>query len=884
MRDTLRPAFATVVTVRDPFHPMRNREVRRLDCAGPIRALAPQTDQPFIILKNGEAVLRADWDKTVEAGDLLAVVLLPQGNGKGSNPLKIILSVAMSVFAPGIGEAINLALFEAGSGLAFAASNAVLGAAVGMAGSALINALIPPPKPPSPNGAGSTNYASASPTYSLAAQGNMARIDGAIPEHFGRLLCYPDFAAAPYVEYAGNEQYLYQLMCIGTGEYDIESIRVEDTSIDNFEEIEYEVVLPYNAVNLFPTAVATSVEVSGQEATTSTTLGPFTANAATTVANRIAVDVVCSRGLYYANDSGGLDAKSVNFTAEAREIDDDGVAVGSWFTLGTETISAATTTPQRRSYSYGVPDGRYEVRLTRNDSKDTNSRAGHELDWAGLRAYLTSSDNFGDVTLVAMKMRATNNLSNQASRKINMIATRKLPIWDGTMWSPANIATRSPAWAIAYAAKRIGLPDSRIDLAGLLSLDAVWSARGDSFDGRFDSVGTWWDSVSKIAQAGRAKPFMQGSILYVWRDQEVALPVAAYGMRNIVRGSFALEFVTPTPDTADAVEVSYFDEDAWKPRRVTAKLAGSTAAKPAKVDLFGCVDRAQAYREGLYMAACNRYRRTVIKFETEMEGFIPSYGDLIAVSHDLPQWGQGGEIESWDAGTKTAILSEPLTWKPAETHYIGLRRRDGSLSGPYTATIGISDYHVVLASAPDFTPYTGQDEERTHYTFGWGETWRQLARVIAIRPRGPFRVAIEAVNEDPGVHGADTGAVTPPVVSSQLPSQFTAPVVTGLIARPMPDDVNKMIVSWQPAAGADHYLVEQGPGDGTWTRMGEPSAASFTGMAFYSNATMIRVAAVGLTRGPWAETAYALGAGFMWNATDTVDMWNADDSTLMWSA
>ena len=353
MRDTLRPAFATVVTVRDPFHPMRNREVRRLDCAGPIRALAPQTDQPFIILRNGEAVLRADWDQPVEAGDLLAVVLLPQGGGKGSNPLKIILSVAMAVFAPGIGEAINLALFEAGSGLAFAASSSVLGAAVGMAGSALINALIPPPKPPSPNGAGSTNYASASPTYSLSAQGNMARIDGAIPEHFGRLLCYPDFAAAPYVEYAGNEQYLYQLLCIGTGEYDIEAIRIEDTSIDSFEEIEYEIVLPYNAVTKFPTAVTTSGEVAGQEAT-GTALGPFVANAATTVANRLAIDVVCPRGLYYANDSGGLDAKSVSFTSEARAIDDDGVAIGSWFTLGTESITAATTTPQRRRAGWSL--------------------------------------------------------------------------------------------------------------------------------------------------------------------------------------------------------------------------------------------------------------------------------------------------------------------------------------------------------------------------------------------------------------------------------------------------------------------------------------------------------------------------------------------------
>ncbi len=880
----MRSFSAHVITVRDPFHPLRHREVRRLEAPGPIAALAPQTTQPFIILRNGQAVLRADWQQPVADGDLLAVVLLPQGGGKGSNPLKVILSVAMAVFAPGIGEAINLALFEAGSGLAFAASSSVLGAAVGMAGSALINALIPPPKPPSPNGGAQSHYASASPTYSLSAQGNMARIDGAIPEHFGRLMCYPDFAAAPYTEYAGNEQYLYQLLCLGQGEFDIEAIRIEDTPIASFEEIEYQIVPPYNAVTLFPTAVSTSVEVSGQEAEYDTWIGPFVANNATTTANRIAIDVVCPRGLYYANDSGGLDARGVSFTAEAREIDDDGDPVGSWVSLGSEYISAATTTPQRRSYSYTVPDGRYEVRFKRTSTKDTSNRAGHELAWAGLRAYLTENTAFGDVTLVAMKMRATNNLSSQASRKINMIATRKLPVWDGLAWSPANVVTRSPAWAIAYCAKKIGLPDSRIDLAGLLALDTVWADRGDTFDGRFDQVGTWWDSVGKIAQAGRAKPFMQGSILYVWRDQSVSMPVAAYGMRNIVRGSFSLEFVTPTPDTADAIEVSYFDEDAWKPRRVTAKLAGSTAAKPAKVELFGCVDRAQAYREGLYMAAANRYRRTMIKFATEMEGFIPSYGDLIAISHDLPQWGQGGEVVSWNGGTLEAILSEPLTWESGETHYIGLRRRDGSLAGPYTVTAGTDEYRVVLASAPDFTPYTGQEEERTHFTFGWGETWRQLARVVAIRPRGPFRVEIEAINEDPGVHAADTGAVTPPVVSSQLPTQNTAPVVSGLIARAMPDDVNKMIVSWQPAAGADHYLVEQGPGDGTWTRMGEPSAASFTGFAFYSNATMIRVAAVGLTRGPWAETAYAIGAGFMWNATDTVDMWNADDSTLMWSA
>ena len=39
-------------------------------------------------------------------------------------------------------------------------------------------------------------------------------------------------------------------------------------------------------------------------------------------------------------------------------------------------------------------------------------------------------------------------------------------------------------------------------------------------------------------------------------------------------------------------------------------------------------------REGLYMAAANRYRRRIMTFRTELEGLIPTYGDLIAITHD----------------------------------------------------------------------------------------------------------------------------------------------------------------------------------------------------------------------------------------------------------
>ena len=154
----------------------------------------------------------------------------------------------------------------------------------------------------------------------------------------------------------------------------------------------------------------------------------------------------------------------------------------------------------------------------------------------------------------------------------------------------------------------------------------------------------------------------------------------------------------------------------------------------------------------------------------------------------------------------------------------------------------------MLATAPDFTPHVGRTRS-ARITPSAGRDVAAVGPRHRHPPARPFRVAIEAINEDPGVHVADTGAVTPPVVSLATAPQPPRPW-SPAHARPMPDDVNKMIVSWQPAAGADHYLVEQGPGDGTWTRMASLPPPASPAWPSYSNATMIRVAAVGLHARP----------------------------------
>lgn len=955
------PHHAVLVKVNNPFAPYKDREVRHLACAGPIWAVAPRTSRPFIIQRNGVAVLRRDWDQPVERGDVITVTMLPQGGGKGgSNPLTIVLMLAVMWVAPYAAGFLNTSL---GLGLG-ATGISVLSAGIVMAGSMLINALIPPPKPPTPQMAAA--MAAPSPTYSLQAQGNSARIDSAIPVQYGRMDAFPDFAAMPYQEFAGNEQYLYQLFCLGQGEYDIEAIRIEDTPISSFEEIQYEVIPPGGTVTLFPSNVVTSTEVSGQDApgiltgatysqsgttdvtvnktahglttgrniylviaggtlpsggytvataatdsftvtaaasattsgsaTIQSVLGPFVASAPATAATTIGIDIILPRALYHANTSGGLDQVSLSFAVDLRKVDDFGAPLGSWTTVDNRTITLATNTPQRFSYRYGVAAGRYEARMRRTDAKQTDSAYGHDLAWGGLRAYLPDDNSYGQVTLIAMRMRASNNLSQQASRKVNVIATRKLRTWNPTTGWSAPTATRSIAWALADAAQnRVyggKLADARIDLAGLYALDQVWAARGDYFDARFDNVMTLWEALSKIAAPGRAKPFMQGGILYVARDQAATLPVALFSMRNIVRGSFSVQYLTPTEDTADAVEVSYFDNVRWAPDRVTAKLPDSLATQPAKIDLFGATGRDHVMREGTYHAASNRYRRRMIKFTSEMESFIPAFLDLVAIQHDMPQWGQYGETVAWDADTRTLTLSEPLQWGTG-THYIGLRAKNGKLLGPVTVTPGASEYQVILDAAdwtalttanPGFAPYTGRDYERTHTSFGWGETWRQLARVVSVTPRDLNRAEILCVNEDPSVHTADIGVVAPAVNSSQLPNLFTVPAVQGLTVRSSSSDVNTMLLSWQAAQGADHYLIEQSAGDDSWTRVGDTSSTGFAVNVLYGSGTLVRVAAVGLTRGPWVTASYASGADYMWVAGDDTDpMWvTGDDTDPMW--
>lgn len=698
---------------------------------------------PILCLINGVPVMRKNWNDLLNDNEIVNIVSLPLGGGGGgSNPVRVVLTVAVIVASVYTGGAVGAA-YGAGWGAAAAAS-------VSISGGILVNTLVPTPKP-TLNGMTSSSYHQ-SPTYSLQAQGNSARLGNPIPVIYGRHLIYPDFAAQPYYRYQNNEQYVYQLHCIGQGSYDVEQIRVEDTPISAFKEITYKIVNPGENNTLFNEDVVTSAEVAGQELLKGVIVGGFVLNPTESEINKIEIDVACQRGLYYANDNGGLSEKTVQWRVDARLIDDEDNALGDWFTLATETLTDSTVNGVYRTYAYSVAQGRYEVRATRLDDKDNSSRAGHELRWISAKGYVVSDKNYGNVTLLAIVMKATDNLSQRASNLINCVVTRKLKTWSPNSGWSGLTPTRSIAWALAdilkadYGAK---LTDKSIDLNALYQLERKWSVRGDTFNGVFDSKLTVYEALSRVAKVGRAVAFIQGGIVRFVRDEPKTIPVVLFGPRNIVKNSLSIQYIMPSEDTADSVCVQYFSEKTWKTSEITGTFSGSASDKTATVELFGCTNKEQAQREAVYMALANRYRRRVVTFSTELEGLIPTYGDLIAITHDMARWGQGGEVIARN-GLKLT-LSEPVAFSDGIKNILALRNKNGSLGGVYEVTATELSTEVTLKTQPDIEILTASGVERTHFAFGSADKWSVFARVTGIRPRSN-QVEITAVIEDDRVH------------------------------------------------------------------------------------------------------------------------------------
>lgn len=820
---------ATIVHAVNPICRELDRRVIEMDRPISVREWAQYAGADLsrsIVCVDGDFWLRDQWERVIPHGAVVAVAPLAHGGG-GSNPLATILQIAVLVAGVYTGG-----LVTAAYGAAF---GALTTAAISIGGSLLVNALVPPARVTS-----SVTGTTTSPTYGLQSTGNSARLLDSIPVVYGRMKVTPDLASQPYTEFNGNDQYLYELFCISQGQIDIESILIGDTPIGNFSEIDYEVVGPNQPVTLFPDNVVTRSDVTGIELQAPNDsgdwVGPFTANPAGSGANYIGIDLTLPSGLFYANDDGSLGTLALTFEVQAQAIDDEGNASGAWLELDNRELKMATAQPQQMSYRYAVPSGRYQVRARRTTDLNTDSRAQNRIDWAGMRAYLPSERYYGDCTLLALRARATNNLNSDSAHDVNVVCTRKIPVWNGQAWSDPQ-SSRSIAWAFADACRNTtygaGLPDKRIDLDTLLQLDEVWASRGDQFNGVFDTSGTFWDALTTLAAAGRAIPMYFGGVVSIVRDDVRTVRTQLYTPDNIVAGSFSEQVSFYSADTPDYVDVQYLDEETWQWQDVECIPTGSSALIPSTIKMVGVTNRLQAWQLGIYRAYANRDQRRQVTITTELDGLIPRYGDLVGISHDLPQWGISGAVDGEDGNI--VHVDQELEWTAGAQHYVYFIWPNGSPTAALRVKQPDDDADGLSMQLIDPLPVgfyfsDGYSSEPTRFSFGPGVDKLALdVRLVSATPDDNGQVELSFVNSADSPYLAESQQDPPaPVSPSSLPGIIHAPIITQVTVdwRIVPGSV---VITAGGAQGAVTYEFDASANDGqSWQSLGTSRTNTLT--------------------------------------------------------
>ena len=265
-------------------------------------------------------------------GQTLTIRVVPAGGGRGKDVELLTIAVAaiatIATYGAGSFLAVPTTTTAAGAtstgggafsiggigfaglanitarGLAMAAFQGALNESVKFLGGLAINALIPPPLTPAPRAV------SAPQSYTVSGTANGAAPFSPIPKLYGARRIFPQYAASPYTEVSGEDQYLRMLFLLGYGPLDISQINISDTAIEDYKDIEWELRAGFTddaPSRLYPGSVAEqdfSIVLSTTELDKAPSLSGWMTQTSGPLADELSVDVTFPGGLNAFNSKG----------------------------------------------------------------------------------------------------------------------------------------------------------------------------------------------------------------------------------------------------------------------------------------------------------------------------------------------------------------------------------------------------------------------------------------------------------------------------------------------------------------------------------------------------------------------------------------------------
>jgi hypothetical protein len=501
-------------------------------------------------------------------------------------------------------------------------------------------------------------------------------------------------------------------------------------------------------------------------------------------------------------ESSGDFAAGTSFSANRLQVAAGGLRFPGF------TLSAKQSAALRRTVSFRVPRGRYDVRLRRVTADSDDDRTFNDTVWTALRTVRYAYPvRMQGLAMTALRIKATGQMNGIVDR-FNGICESLLPDWDGENW--VLQPTSNPASVYRHILQGAGnarpLGDHRLDIPGLQDWHDACAAAGRAFNAVIDYDVSVREVLGDVAAAGRASPALTDGKWGVVEDKPQSVPVQHFSPRN----SWGFQGRKAFDEVPDALRVRFINRDKdWRQdERLVFRddVTAETAQRYETITLPGVTDPQQAWRDGRYHLASAILRPETYTFFCDVEHTVCTRGDLVRFTHDVPMFGlaaarvTGLVPDADDPARISAIdIDTAVMMEPDRNYSLRLRRADGTSLVCALETEEGETRRLVLSSPLETETLGAAAGDLVLY----GESGRESVALVvrAIEPQGNLAARITCVDAAPAIHGADSGSI--PAFSSQMstPPELRRPPV------PQVTHLHAVIDSSAADGGAESRLV-----------------------------------------------------------------------------
>ncbi len=674
----------------------------------------------------------------------------------------------------------------------------------------------------------------------------------------------------------GDKHYLNVLLAICEGEIEsAESIELNNNPIDNFEGVSvskrfgtnYQSMIPNfeDLHNVYPVSANLTQN------------NPYIYTTVDADVEAFEIHLRLNNGLYQQNSgSGDIQSWSVTYRVEYKEH-----SAGTYIDLGETTISGQSRSSVRRIFrKAGLTPGQYDIRITRT-SEDSSLQPLKQGDLLLFQIDEIKTDDlsYPNTALLGLQLLATDQLSGSMPNITSIVKGRKVPVpdvrngtdpvdwddyyWDGAdyrllvddtllSWDGVSFAQRysaNPVWCLRdfIINSRFGLGEfissENLDHASLLEMSQYCEERvpdgQGGYEKRFrmdvviDSNNKALDVLIQLCATFNAMPVYSAGGLAFKIDRPTT-PTQLFGMGSIVKDSFAQSWKT-LKEVPNVIEVQFTDKEKNYQQETIAYideelLASGEPMRKSQIRLF-TTRASYAIRAARYALKVARYINRSVSFKAGIDAVACQAGDIISISHDVPQWGFSGRVQEGSTA-ELVKLDREMVIEDGKSYKIQVRFADDMIEERLITSPTGTHTEVSCEAFP-------QDPQAFDvYAIGETNKVKKDFRVVSIQREGKSEVQISALEYNEAVYD-DSDIILPQnnysSLSSEIPAVSNLSLTESLVKKTDGTIENAIDVWFDRPAYVDHFVKSYAKAkiyisddDGlSWRARGETSGTNF---------------------------------------------------------